>query len=108
MIGGGELHEAAVPFANFVATLSQMRGRTDIDKTDAKGLYDFDLKWTPELGQNIGAPGPIPQGVPPPSIDPSGPSLVTALQEQLGLRLESAKGPVEVLVIDGVQRPSEN
>jgi uncharacterized protein (TIGR03435 family) len=108
MIGGGELHAAAVPFANFVATLSQILGRTVIDKTDAMGLYDFDLKWTPELGQNIGAPGPLPPGVPPPSTDPSGPSLVTALQEQLGLKLESSRGPVEVLVIDSVQKPSEN
>jgi bla regulator protein blaR1 len=108
MIGGGELHAAAVPFANLIAALSQILGRTVIDKTDAKGLYDFDLKWTPDVGQAVGPPGALPPGVPPPPVDPSGPSLVTALQEQLGLKLESAKGPVDVLVIDSVQKPTEN
>jgi bla regulator protein blaR1 len=108
MIGGGELHAAAVPFANFVATLSQILGRTVVDKTEMKGLYDFDLKWTPDVGQAVGPAGALPPGVELPPIDPSGPSLVTALQEQLGLKLESSKGPVQVLVIDSVQRPSEN
>jgi uncharacterized protein (TIGR03435 family) len=108
MIGGGELHAASIPFANFVATLSQILGRTVVDKTDLKGLYDFDLKWTPDVGQAVGPAGALPPGVELPPIYPSGPSLVTALQEQLGLRLESAKGPVQVLVIDSVQRPSEN
>jgi uncharacterized protein (TIGR03435 family) len=108
MIGGGELHAAAIPFANFAATLSQILGRTVVDKTDLKGLYDFDLKWTPDVGQTVGPAGTLPPGVELPPIDPSGPSLVTGLQEQLGLKLESTKGPVQVLVIDGVQRPSEN
>jgi len=108
MIGGGELHAAAIPFANFAATLSQILGRTVVDKTDLKGLYDFDLKWTPDVGQTVGPAGTLPPGVELPPIDPSGPSLVTGLQEQLGLKLESTKGPVQVLVIDSVQRPSEN
>jgi uncharacterized protein (TIGR03435 family) len=65
-----------------------------IDKTNLKGLYDFRLQFTPEAfsGNTAG----------------TGPSIFTALQEQLGLRLESTKGPVDVLVIDHVERPSEN
>ena len=95
-----------MPIANFIAMLSQQLGRTVIDKTDLKGLYDFKLQWTPEMGQGQLLPGgPEP---PPPPADASGPSIFTAIQEQLGLRLESTKGPVEVVVIDSIQKPSDN
>jgi uncharacterized protein (TIGR03435 family) len=105
-MGRGDLEASGVPLANFVTGLSQQLGRTVIDKTDLKGLYDIKLQWAPELGQGPVAPGgPEP---PPPPADPSGPSIFTAVQEQLGLRLESTKGPVEVLVIDSVQKPTEN
>jgi len=85
-------------------------GRTVIDKTGLTGKYDFELKWTPDPGQPTAQPfGPPPPGVElPPPPDPNGPSIFTALQEQLGLRLESQKAPVETLVIDRVERPSEN
>jgi uncharacterized protein (TIGR03435 family) len=79
-------------------------GRVVTDKTGLTGLYDFSLSYKPdeiEFGPN-GLP------IAPPSTVPSSPSLTTALQEQLGLRLESTKGPVEVIVIDHVERPSEN
>ena len=91
MFGGGELHAAAIPVANFASTLSLIVGRTIIDKTGLKGLYDFDLKWRPDIGQVLLPSGPLPPGMQPP-VDPSGPSLTTALQEQLGLKLESARG----------------
>jgi bla regulator protein blaR1 len=82
--------------------------RVVIDKTDLKDAYDYTLTWAPEPGQggdeSLGLP---PQDRPPlPASD--GPSIFTALQEQLGLRLESQKGPVEIVVIDGVEKPSEN
>jgi uncharacterized protein (TIGR03435 family) len=64
------------------------------------GLWDFDLTWTPEQATQL-APG-----APPIAIDPNGPSIFTALQEQLGLKLDSTKGPVDVLVIDHVERPT--
>jgi uncharacterized protein (TIGR03435 family) len=108
MLGGGELEARAMPVTTLASSLAQIVGRTVIDKTELQGLYDFKLKWTPEVGQTIGPPGPPPPGVVPPAVDPSGPSLVTALQDQLGLKLDSTKGPVQVLVIDAVQKPTEN
>jgi uncharacterized protein (TIGR03435 family) len=108
-MGMGELEANGIDFGQFVQSLSQLVGRTVIDKTGLKGLYDIKLKWTPEMGQGGTPFGPLPAGVnPPPPPDPSGPSIFTAIQEQLGLKLESTKGPVEVLVIDSVQKPTEN
>jgi uncharacterized protein (TIGR03435 family) len=99
--------------------LSQQLGRTVLDKTRLKGNYDFTLKWTPEQGEGMMMGGPVggpppggPGGGPPsngePAPDASGPSIFTALQEQLGLKLEAIKAPAEVLVIGHVERPSEN
>jgi uncharacterized protein (TIGR03435 family) len=79
-----------------VWTLSRSRDvdRVILDKTGLTGTYDFDLKWTPEgKGEDL---------------SDSGPSIFTAIQQQLGLKLEPQKGPVEIIVIDHVQRPSEN
>jgi bla regulator protein blaR1 len=82
--------------------------RVVIDKTDLKEIYDYTLTWAPEPGQggdeSLGFPHQ--DRPPPPASD--GPSIFTALQEQLGLRLESQKGPVEIEVIDGAEKPSEN
>jgi bla regulator protein blaR1 len=88
-------------------TLSDATGRKVIDKTGLAGNYDFKLDWTPEPGQMAPPPGGEPEPVLPPP-DANGPSIFTAVQEQLGLRLESAKGPVEMIVIDRVQKPSAN
>jgi len=74
-------------------------GRVVIDKTGIAGRYDVTLKWTPDTS---GAPAD--NG----TENSSNPSIFTAMQEQLGLKLESAKGPVQVLVIDHVEMPSEN
>ncbi len=79
--------------------LARELGRDIIDKTEIKGRYDLTLKWTPDAGA---APDNTAS-----SAD-SGPSIFTALQEQLGLKLESAKAPVQVLVIDHAEMPSEN
>jgi len=73
--------------------LSSELGRVVVDKTGIAGKYDLALKWTPVESSA--------------SID-TGPSIFTAVQEQLGLKLESAKAPVEVLVIDHVAMPQEN
>jgi uncharacterized protein (TIGR03435 family) len=90
--------EAIVQLAD---ALSRLTDRVVLDKTNLTGTYDINLDYTPEQDQ-----GPPPLESAP--LDPNGPSLFTALQEQLGLKLESTKGPVEILVIDHVERPSVN
>jgi uncharacterized protein (TIGR03435 family) len=102
--GRGQINGMAVPMSLLAQMLSQQLGRSVIDKTGLTAKYDFMLTWTPELGQFPG--GDRPDAPPPP--DPDGPSLFTAVQEELGLRLESAKGPVEILVIDHAEKASEN
>jgi len=78
-------------------------GRTVIDKTGLTSYYDYTLKWTPDSGSR----GLLaPPDAPPPPPDPDAPDLFTAVQEQLGLKLESARGPVEIVVIDKVEKPA--
>ena len=110
MMGRGELNGEGVPLDMLVSNLSRQVGRPVIDRTGLKGNYDFKLQWTPDPGQSGGPMGgPPPPGVEaPPPPDPNGPSIFTAVQEQLGLRLESQKGPVDLIVIDRVEKPSEN
>jgi uncharacterized protein (TIGR03435 family) len=100
--GRGQLRGIRVNMSLFVAQLRSQVGRTVVDRTGLKGEYDYTLQWTPEPGQLR------PPGVEAPSPDANGPSIFTALQEQLGLRLESTKGPVETIVIDRAERASEN
>ncbi len=92
-----------VQASNSVATLaeelSKVAGRDVVDKTGIAGRYDLKLRFTPDEGPATLNGEPIPN--PPPG-------LFTALQEQLGLKLEPAKGPVPVLVIDHVEMPSAN
>jgi uncharacterized protein (TIGR03435 family) len=116
MMGRGQLTGQGVPIKLLVQALSQQLGRTVVDQTGLKGNYDFTLKWTPDQNSPamaMGPGGPAP-GAPPPGADnapppdTSGPSVFTAIQEQLGLKLEPTKGPVEILVIDHIERPSEN
>jgi uncharacterized protein (TIGR03435 family) len=85
----------------FVAMMQRtVLDRAVVDQTGLFGTYDFDLEWTPDENQ-FG--GNLPR-----SVESTKPSLFTAMQEQLGLRLEATKGLVSALVIDRVERPSEN
>ncbi len=104
--GGGELIGEAVPISFLAQNLSNWVGRFVIDRTGLGGNYDFTLKWTPDENQLPRASGGDPTV--PVQRDPSGPSLFTALQEQLGLKLEPQKGPVEILAIDQISEPTEN
>jgi uncharacterized protein (TIGR03435 family) len=85
--------------------LTQELGRTVVDETGLKGKYDFTLKWAPDDAAAQSETGSNAAGETP---DAAGPSIFTAIQEQLGLKLEPAKRPVECLVIDHVEMPSEN
>jgi len=96
----GHMEMSAVPMANFARNLSPIAGRSIVDKTGLTGGFDAELTWTPDA--SLGAP----QDGPPTTND--GPSLFTAMQEQLGLKLDAQRGPVEVLVIDAVERPTED
>jgi uncharacterized protein (TIGR03435 family) len=114
---GLTLTASAMPVSILVNVLSGQVGRPVIDKTDLKGLYDFKLTYSPEgltspfgggpLGGGLaGGPGPAAGPQTTLASDPAA-SLFTAIQE-LGLRLESTKSPIDVLVIESVQKPEEN
>ena len=114
LINPGIASFSGVEMAVIAQILTQSVGRPVIDKTGLTGVYDYTLKWTPEAG--IGSPTPF--GLPPGALgrspdapqpaDPDAPNLFTAVQEQLGLKLESARGPVEVVVIDRLEKPTLN
>jgi uncharacterized protein (TIGR03435 family) len=106
MIGPGRMNVGGMPMTNLAQALSPMVGRIVLDKTELTGSYDYELTYTPE-GIASGFPGggpPLLNGAPPP-IDPNAPTIFTALQEQLGLKLDSQRGPVEVVVIDRLEPP---
>jgi uncharacterized protein (TIGR03435 family) len=110
MTGRGNLTVAYCGLDMFSTVLSRIVGRIVLDKTGLAGKYDFKLQWTPDESQGPPIPGGPPNGLngatPPP--ESTGPSLFTAIQEQLGLKLQSEKAPVDVLVIEHVEKPSEN
>ena len=107
----GEFTGQGVPIANLIRSLSVVLGSTIADQTGLTGKYDFDLKWTPEVGSGMPSGpsdgGPAGAGNPPPP-DNASPSLFTALEEQLGLKLDAKKVPTDVIVIDHRDQPSPN
>jgi uncharacterized protein (TIGR03435 family) len=98
----------AVPLSMLMIVAQQDSGRPIIDKTDGKQLYDFTLRFSPDrmTSNNRGEP-PRDATAAPVAVDPV-PPLSAALQEQLGLKLESTKAPMEVLVVESAQKPREN
>jgi uncharacterized protein (TIGR03435 family) len=98
LIGDGRMQAQAIPMSTFADDLSMQVERQIVDRTGLTGKYDIQLKWAPEEErQDAGS-----------TAKDSGPSLFIVLQEQLGLRLESIKGPVDTIVVDHVEMPSEN
>lgn len=102
--GRGAYEATSATMADFAYFLPIAVGRTVVDKTGITGTFHIRMTFVPDEGirQLQGPPGD------PAAASDAGPSIFTAIQEQLGLKLESAKGPVEVLIIDGVEKPSEN
>lgn len=106
--GRGRFESSSTTMTDMAGSLSLLTGRQVFDKTGIKGLYRVQLTFAPDSSAFPFSPEtPGATGNPTPAAD-SGPNLFTAVQEQLGLKLESSRGPVEVLVIDHVEKPSEN
>ena len=94
----GRLRFGGLPASAFAQAFSGPAGRMVIDRTGLTGSWDFELTYAIEGRGGADAP----------PADPNVPSFFTAIQEQLGLKLEPTKGPVEVLVIDSVEKPVED
>jgi uncharacterized protein (TIGR03435 family) len=100
--GPGRLEATKIPMQKLADLLARLTGQQVVDATNLKGLFDFTLEWSPEETQKMTPEGGVAAG-------PSGPSIFSALQEQLGLKLEGRKGPVEILVVDHIEKaPTEN
>lgn len=99
--GPGRIRFGGFPLSLFATGISNRVGRAVVDRTGLTGNWDFELTYAAEL-----PPGAVLNGAPPPPPDPDLPDLFTAVREQLGLKLESTKGAVEVLVIDSIQPPT--
>ena len=109
-VGAGSMKLTKATSATFASQLSYALARPVLDKTGLSGDFDFAIEWTPEPGEDG---GPTTAGLSPGAMDrpastPDGPSIFTALTEQLGLRLKPARAPVEVIVIDSAQMPTAN
>ena len=96
----GNVSTSGVALADFARNLAPQTGRFVIDRTGLSGTFDLDLKWTPDQ--------PAPPGAPSSGGLDDGTSLFAALQEQLGMKLEAQRAPVDVLVIESAERPSED
>jgi uncharacterized protein (TIGR03435 family) len=104
MLGPGSMIGHGAPISQFVSLLSQRLDRTVIDKTNLTGRFDIRLQWTPEVGENPLSPAGDPLPISPQDV----PLIFAAIQEQLGLKLKPGKELVEFLVVDHIEKPSEN
>lgn len=100
MLAPGNISGRKITITRLAATLSIFLSREIVDKTNLSDEFDLDLRWTPDQ--------PPPIDVRNAPADPTAPPLFTAMQEQLGMKLDSLRGPVEVLVIDSAEKPTED
>jgi uncharacterized protein (TIGR03435 family) len=106
--GDRTLNAPGVSMAQLASALSTALGATVVDQTGIEGKFNISLQWTPDpASEPRMAKNGEPMPSPPPEATP-GPSIFTVVQEALGLKLESKKVPVEVIVIDRATRPTEN
>jgi uncharacterized protein (TIGR03435 family) len=103
MAGFGRISAGSTQMPNLASMLGNMLNRPVYDRTGLTGSFDILLEYTPDEMPQLPPGATLPPGITLPS--PDGPSLSTALQEQLGLKLENTRGPVDVLVIDSVEQP---
>jgi uncharacterized protein (TIGR03435 family) len=101
----GSIQIGGSPLSTFAAMLSTRLQRTVVDRTGLTGPWDVTLTYTPEPSQI--APGALSPGQQP-TFDPNGASIFTAVQEQLGLRLEATRAPVDALVIERAEFATDN
>jgi bla regulator protein BlaR1 len=101
----GRMDGLKVPITQLVSNLSGFTKRMVLDNTNLGGKYDINLKWFPGPSEFPPRPAYLPPTYQP---DPNSPPLLTAIQQQLGVKLESQTGPVPLLVIDHVEKPSES
>lgn len=101
--GFGTLAGNGFPLNQLASTLAQIVGRTVIDRTGLAGTWGFDLKFAMDPAQMPFAPPP---GAQVPAIDPDSPSIFRAVEEQLGLKLDSTRGSVEMVIVDRLERPA--
>ena len=104
MSGGNRIAAGGETMTRFATMLAPRLQRIVVDNTGLTGLYDFDLQFLPDQGYGRGADGPVRMYL----VTADVPPLLTAIQEQLGLKLQPARGAVEYAVIEGIERPSEN
>jgi len=108
-MGPNTLQGGGISMSQLADGLTNILGRPVIDKSGFAGAFDVRLEFSREGTQPMGAAGFGTPGAPPVTLpDNNGPTIFTALQEQLGLKLESQKGPADLLVIDHAEKPSEN
>jgi uncharacterized protein (TIGR03435 family) len=104
-MGPGSLIATGMTMAGLASRLAGRVSRIVQDRTGLRGVFDLDIEFSPDLLQQ---PGPPAANANPGATDSSVPSIFAALQEQLGLKLESTRGPVDVLVIDHLEHPTED
>ncbi len=102
----GKITGQGVAIPNLAVWLTRQVGRTVVDKTGLDGRYDLTIEWSPEADRLLRS-DPSDAGIPV-APDSSGLSIFTAIQQQLGLKLESGKSPLKIIVVDHVERPSGN
>ena len=106
-MGHGQLSAKKVTMDALANQLANHVGRNVVNKTGLSGEFDVDLEWSPDPNQSGPFGGPPPGEAPPP-VDSSGPSIFTAVQDKLGLKLEASKAAVKMIVVGSIEKPSDN